>query len=61
MITTNSLLVDKLLKRKRFEKRAHKQVGTIDVQSSEIFSLLLLQPKILYVDLSDPNRNTIRT
>ena len=32
----------------------------IDMQSSEIFSLLLLQPKILYVDMSDTNQNTIR-
>ena len=30
------------------------------MQSSEIFSLLLLQPKVLYVDLSDTNQNTIR-
>ena len=32
----------------------------INVQSSEIFSLLFLQPKILYVDLSDTNQNTFR-
>ena len=32
----------------------------IDVQSNEIFSLLLFQPKILNVDLSDTNQITIR-